>query len=509
MKRKMYRMITSVTMAFVIIVSGSNISNAAAGNTVSGDTVYREATPTDATKKDKTTEEKSTEKTEEKTEGKTNEKTNEKTEQTSEANTTEAVKDNDKDKNTQKDQKKEETTENKSDDLTKGNLTAKGVFISAPKRIVTKRTVDMDEIRRLRGNKSAYSKDLQEAKALLADLKSNQKSFEDQVREMDELLIKLENNYRELNTAKKTLEESIAETEKELEISEQKEKERTEVMKQHIQSAYEGNSASYVDAFLLSADFMDILNRTEYMDQIREYDQALLNVYIDERTKFANKKTLQSAVLESLGSIEEEYKEEKEAIELIIEAKKTQCKNYEETIDPVEGEVSMLEAMERKFDAQIATMNLSSHDGGYVQIDKKYFIPFLDEANGLEWPMPSSTYLTSYFGYRDAPTAGASSYHRGVDIACDSGSDVISAWGGVVVYTGYYGSGGITVIVDHGNGLSTVYHHLSAYCVKEGEKVEKSQVIAYSGNTGVSTGPHLHFGVMINGEYVDPLSFYN
>ena len=105
----------------------------------------------------------------------------------------------------------------------------------------------------------------------------------------------LKEQLAEKKSALKALEESIAETEKELEISEQKEKERTEIMKQHIQSAYEGNSASYVDAFLLSADFMDILNRTEYMDQIREYDQALLNVYIDERTKFANKKTLQSA----------------------------------------------------------------------------------------------------------------------------------------------------------------------------------------------------------------------
>ena len=79
---------------------------------------------------------------------------------------------------------------------------------------------------------------------------------------------------------------------------------------------------------------------------------------------------------------------------------------------------------------------------------------------------------------------------------------------GTVIYTGYMGTGGMAVLIDHGNGLTTNYYHLSAYNCQPGDVVTTGQVIAFSGNTGNSTGPHLHLGVRVNGEYVDPMSFY-
>ena len=122
--------------------------------------------------------------------------------------------------------------------------------------------------------------------------------------------------------------------------------------------------------------------------------------------------------------------------------------------------------------------------------------------------MPSSTSISSYFGYRNAPTAGATSYHRGIDIPCSMGSPVIVVASGVVIYVGYLGSAGNAVVVDHGSGLSTCYYHLSSFAVSVGDTVTAGQTICYSGNTGVSTGPHLHFSVRENGEYVNPLKYY-
>ena len=253
---------------------------------------------------------------------------------------------------------------------------------------------------------------------------------------------------------------------------------------------------------------VEILNRTEYIDQIREYDQAKMDEYLEKRDKLSQKQMLQSMVFSVVDTINQEYNDEYEALHLLYDGKKAQIESYKEVIDPLKQEKNEIEKLNDELDAKIAQLEAAATGGVFVGLDGKIIIPSIIGSGGFAWPMPSSTYISSYFGGRDAPTAGASTYHRGIDIACDSGSHVIAAAAGTVSYTGYMGSGGITVMLDHGDGVFTVYHHLSAYSVVEGQKVEQGQVIAFSGNTGVSTGPHLHFGVRVNGDYVDPLQFY-
>lgn len=118
---------------------------------------------------------------------------------------------------------------------------------------------------------------------------------------------------------------------------------------------------------------------------------------------------------------------------------------------------------------------------------------------------PAHGTITSYFGYRNAPTAGASSYHPAIDIAVPEGTRVSASDGGTVVATGLSDGYGNIVQIDHGNGVVTQYSHLSKVSVRRGQKVARGQEVARSGNTGVSTGPHLDFKMMINGEPVDPL----
>ena len=118
---------------------------------------------------------------------------------------------------------------------------------------------------------------------------------------------------------------------------------------------------------------------------------------------------------------------------------------------------------------------------------------------------PARGTITSYFGYRNAPTAGASSNHPAIDIAVPEGTRVSASDGGTVIATGWSGGYGNIVQIDHGNGVVTQYSHLSKVGVRKGQKVARGQEVALSGNTGVSTGPHLDFKMMINGEPVDPL----
>ena len=120
------------------------------------------------------------------------------------------------------------------------------------------------------------------------------------------------------------------------------------------------------------------------------------------------------------------------------------------------------------------------------------------------WPVDDNARITSKFGARSAPTAGASTYHKGVDISVKSGTPIQAANAGRI-QTGYNSTSGNWVSVIGSDGLTTTYRHLSSILVKAGDIVAQGDKIALSGNTGITTGPHLHFETVIDGEYKDPL----
>ena len=128
----------------------------------------------------------------------------------------------------------------------------------------------------------------------------------------------------------------------------------------------------------------------------------------------------------------------------------------------------------------------------------------------LLWPCPSVPVgeITDDFGPREAPTAGASTYHRGIDIGAAYGSDIVAADFGEVVTRGADSIRGLYVVIDHGNGMQTWYLHQSMSFVQEGDLIERGEVIGRVGESGIATGPHLHFEVHIDGEAVDPMGYF-
>lgn len=116
-------------------------------------------------------------------------------------------------------------------------------------------------------------------------------------------------------------------------------------------------------------------------------------------------------------------------------------------------------------------------------------------------------YLSSRFGYRRDPFSGSRTFHHGIDIAAPSGTSVYATAGGQVVYARYNGGYGYTVKIEHGYGFSTVYAHLSRMNVRKGQTVRRGDVIAFIGNSGRSTGPHLHYEVRYNNNPVNPIEY--
>lgn len=124
------------------------------------------------------------------------------------------------------------------------------------------------------------------------------------------------------------------------------------------------------------------------------------------------------------------------------------------------------------------------------------------------YPIKGEVKISSGFGRRKNPFGGYSNeFHNGVDFPCNYGTEIYATAKGVVTFSGYNSVYGRTIEIDHGNGIETIYAHNSRLLVKVGDQIEKGQLIAYSGNSGRSTGAHLHYGVRVNGKTVDPLKY--
>ena len=200
----------------------------------------------------------------------------------------------------------------------------------------------------------------------------------------------------------------------------------------------------------------------------------------------------------------DEVEAQKSAVNSAIDAKTQEIASYQSQIQTASGEQSeyekqlaeqekLLEQIENQIAAAAAAAaSADDGDGG---------------ASGFLWPCPASHRITSSFGPRTAPVAGASTYHKGIDIGASSGSAIVASAGGRVTTATYSSSAGNYVVVSHGNGISTVYMHASALYVSVGDVVSQGDTIAAVGSTGYSTGPHLHFGVIVNGSYVNPLNY--
>ncbi len=150
-------------------------------------------------------------------------------------------------------------------------------------------------------------------------------------------------------------------------------------------------------------------------------------------------------------------------------------------------------------------------DAKLEELRQQEIISFIDQEKEIFARTPSiwptTGWITSKFGYRRSPFTGQRELHKGLDISAPKGTPIYATAKGTVVKAERNHGYGKNVVVDHGNGLVTRYAHLSKYAVKKGERIQRGQLIAYVGNTGRSTGPHLHYEVRLHGVPVNPMRY--
>lgn len=281
-----------------------------------------------------------------------------------------------------------------------------------------------------------------------------------------------------------------------------------ESMKMRIKYMYENGNTQFVEILCEAKSIGDFLNKADYITQLSEYDRNMLV----EFQKVVKDVEAQEAALQEEGKKLEELRasliEKQNAVQVMLETKSGEINTLEAEIGANAQLIAQLEeqaAQVRRQQEEAAAAAASKKNTG-VSSGGNAGAPVVSGNGQLAHPCPSG-YISSHFGGRTSPTAGASSNHRGIDIAASSGSPIYAADSGKVVTASYSSVRGNYVIIDHANGLSTLYQHCSSLYVSVGQTVSRGQNIAAVGSTGVSTGPHLHFEVWSGQTEVNPENY--
>ena len=368
------------------------------------------------------------------------------------------------------------------------------------KKLEKKRAEEAERIEKLRGQRDEIQKAIKE-------LDEKKQDIEVKISDYIEKIAKTE--------------KSVARLEIELKAAKNVEIEQYDIMKKRIRYMYENGESEYLEIILGSATVEDLLNQGEYMSKISDYDNTLLERYQQAKKIAQAKKIEKEEKLADLNITLEELEVKKAENERLAEAKNDQIERFaalikeagkkvseydleivkkEEYIDELIAEAERQERERRAREAaarQAELANNVSDDPAAGKIS----------ASGMIWPMPSSSYITSGFGYRKEVMAGSGTFHNGIDIAVNAGAPILAAKAGRVISASYHYSMGNHVILDHGNGVYTIYMHSSKLLVSVGQEVTQGETIALVGSTGMSTGPHLHFSVKLSGQYVNPLNY--
>ena len=351
-----------------------------------------------------------------------------------------------------------------------------------------------------------YASELEEAQRKLQDInqkinaqqaninaaRQKQRSVSQEIATLDQSIKYTEDRINALNKDISQLEKEIERTQEEISRQEEELDKQVEILSERLVYVYEqGGQASYLEVLLASTDIKDFLTRYDMLKYIIEGDMELIDSINQKRAELNQKKSDLEVKQNRLIASREELKSQKAALAEQQSAKKAVLNDINNEKAAYEKALAELEAASREIEALIRRSQSGDQLG----------------TGAFTWPAPGYTTITSPYGMRYHPILKTQKIHTGMDIGAPMGAKIVAADSGTVIFAGWMGAYGQTVIIDHGKGLSTLYGHQSSILVSNGQSVTKGQTIGKVGSTGWSTGPHLHFEVRINGQHTNPRQY--
>lgn len=318
------------------------------------------------------------------------------------------------------------------------------------------------------------------------------------IQELEDKVLQYKSELDSLQGQINELQTSINDATTKLETVEQDYNEKNELLKRRLVAIYEAGETQYLDILLSSRNIVDFISGYYLITELAEYDNKL----IEEVEKQKNEIETTKLKLEREETQIKIVKAKKEQTTIVWQNTKTLQQNY----------VGQLSTKEKKLQEEITKYKEEQYRiETLIRQTANNNLPIDIQYTGGEmlWPVAvPGTYITSDYGVREHPIQGIVKEHTGIDIGnADYGAPVVAADDGVVTYAGWLGGYGNCVMINHGNGITTLYGHGQSVETSLHKEVKKGDLILRVGSTGNSTGPHLHFEVRYNGNCVDPLQF--
>lgn len=320
---------------------------------------------------------------------------------------------------------------------------------------------------------------------------------------------RLDKEISELNSKITTVEAELAATrtklaakESELKVAEEACEKQFESFKTRARIMYENGPTTYIDILFSSGSFSEFFSNIQIIKSLLEYDNKVL----EERRKVRAKIAVQKEEIESIKAEQETRRKTLTEMKQTVTVKK---QAQDAVVSQLAGQEAVIRQRIANQKAEEARIQNMIQQALAAQNTTTVSTVTSKGTGTMTWPCPSTRYVTSQFGKRSQPVAGASTDHKGIDIGGAMGADIVAADSGTVLFSGNSSSYGKYIVITHGNGITTLYAHCSQLLSKAGATVSKGQVIAKVGSTGVSNGPHLHFEVSVNGVRQNPLNYVN
>lgn len=356
-------------------------------------------------------------------------------------------------------------------------------------------------------------KDLMEAQKSISEETKNKEDIDSKIKDLQEKIDTSNNYINQLSNQILEIEGHITEIEKEIE-------QKADLLRDALVMMYKAGDASTLDIVLGAKDFSDFLEKTDIVKSVSDTVKEIIDSLNEKSAELEKEKT-------SIDDIKKQQEEENvtlgknrgelqtllsESEELLSQYKnseektKQQIGENEAAIKAADDEIRRYyEEQRRREQEELARRNSKGQKLGFALGTSSKVV----NQGGFIWPVPGFSRISSNF----YDTEGRRSMHGAIDIAGSPGraiygANVVASGSGTVIKVTHSNAGyGNNIVVDHGNGMSTRYSHLSAIAVSNGQKVSRGQVIGQVGSTGFSTGPHLDFTFMVNGIKQNPLSY--
>ena len=320
-----------------------------------------------------------------------------------------------------------------------------------------------------------------------------------EIQKLDDEILQYETDLNKYETQLSKLQTSIDEAIEKIDLVQEDYQTREEILRERLVEMYKAGDVTYLEVLLSSKSLTEFISSYFLMRQLVEYDNKLIEQVEREKNDLEYTK----AKLEKEQKEVKTIKAKKEQTTIILNNKKTLQKAHVNKLSEEEKKLQK-EIIEYKKEVY-RIQSLISQVSGEPNLQIQY------TGGDMIWPVAKEgTAITSYYEQREHPITGIIHYHSGIDIGnAYFGTPVVAALDGYVSYAGWLGVYGNCVIINHGNGVSTLYGHGQAILTTLHKEVKQGELIMEVGSTGNSTGPHLHFEIRINGYTVNPLLYVN